>query len=120
MFISNAYAQAAGAAPSGDMSGMFVQFLPIVLIFVIFYFLLLRPQQQRQKQHAEMISALKKGDMIVTTSGMIGKIKSVADDEVRVEFGPNVEVRMMRGAIGEVRSKSEPAPANDSKPASAG
>ena len=64
-----------------------------------------------------MIGAVRKGDTIVSAGGLIGKVKAVADDEVRVELSPNVEVRLLRGSIAEVRNKSEPAPANDSKPA---
>jgi preprotein translocase subunit YajC len=82
---------------------------------VVFYFLLIRPQQQARKRHMEMIANLKRGDVVVTSGGLIGKVKSVADDEVRVELGPNVEVRAVRATIAELRSKTEPAPANDSK-----
>jgi preprotein translocase subunit YajC len=115
MFISSAYAQ----APGGDTTtSIIMQMLPLILIFVVFYFLLIRPQQQARKRHMEMIANLKRGDVVVTSGGLIGKVKSVADDEVRVELGPNVEVRAVRSTIAEVRSKSEPAPANDSKPAS--
>jgi preprotein translocase subunit YajC len=112
MFISNAYAQtAAGADPTTAIA---MQILPLVLIFVVFYFLLIRPQQAARKRHMEMIGNLKKGDVVVTSGGMIGKVKSVADDEVRVELAPNVDVRVVRGTIAEVRSKTDPAPANDS------
>jgi preprotein translocase subunit YajC len=92
-----------------------MQMLPLILIFVVFYFLLIRPQQQARKRHMEMIANLKRGDVVVTSGGLIGKVKSVADDEVRVELGPNVEVRAVRATIAEVRSKTDPAPANDSK-----
>lgn len=117
MLISPAYAQAAGGAGGDPMAGVFMQMLPLLLIFVVFYFLLIRPQQQARKRHLEMITALKKGDVVVTSGGMIGKVRSVADDEVRVELAPNVEVRVVRGTIAEVRGKTEPAPANDSKAA---
>ena len=113
MFISNAYAQGAGAAGGEGMGGL-VMLIPYALIFVVFYFLLIRPQQQARKRHMEMVAALKKGDVVVTSGGLIGKVKSVADDELRVELSPNVEVRVIRSAIGEVRSKTDPAPANDS------
>jgi preprotein translocase subunit YajC len=113
MFISSAYAQTpAGADPT---SGLLMQIAPLVLIFVVFYFLLIRPQQQARKKHMEMVAQLKKNDIVVTSGGMIGKVKSVADDEVRVELAPNVDVRVLRHTIAEVRSKTEPAPANDSK-----
>lgn len=117
MFISPAYAAAAPAG--GDpMAGVFMQLLPLLLVFVVFYFLLIRPQQQARKRHLEMVANLKRGDVVVTSGGFIGKIKSVADDELRVELAPNVDVRVVRGTIAEVRSKTDPAPANDSKPAS--
>jgi preprotein translocase subunit YajC len=112
MFISNAYAQtAAGGDPT---TGIIMQILPLVLVFVVFYFLLIRPQQQARKRHMEMITQLKKGDVVVTSGGLIGKVKSVQDDEVRLELAPNVDVRVVRGTIAEVRSKTDPAPANDS------
>ncbi len=114
MFISNAYA--AGAAGGGDSTtALIMNLAPIVLVFLVMYFLLIRPQQQARKRHLEMITQLKKGDIVVTSGGMIGKVKSVADDEVRVELAPNVDVRVVRGTIAEVRSKTDPAPANDSK-----
>jgi len=116
MLISTANAAAAsGPAAGGDPTMAIIgQFLPIILIVVIFYFLLIRPQQRRMKAHQAMIAGLKRGDVVVTSGGMIGKVKSVADDEVRVELAPNVEVRVVRGTISEVRAKTEPAPANDS------
>jgi preprotein translocase subunit YajC len=113
MFISSAYAQpAAGGDPT---TGLIMQIAPLILIFVVFYFLLIRPQQQARRKHMEMVAQLKKNDIVVTSGGMIGKVKSVADDEVRVELAPNVDVRVLRHTIAEVRSKTEPAPANDSK-----
>ncbi|MGQ0534432.1 MAG: preprotein translocase subunit YajC [Caulobacteraceae bacterium] len=113
MFISSAYAQTpAGGDPT---MGLIMQIAPLILIFVVFYFLLIRPQQQSRKRHMEMVAALKKNDIVVTSGGMIGKVKSVADDEVRVELAPNVDVRVLRHTIAEVRSKTEPAPANDAK-----
>ena len=116
MFISSAYAQTvAGPDPT---IGLIMQIAPLILIFVVFYFLLIRPQQAARKKHMEMVAALKKNDVIVTSGGLIGKVKSVADDEVRVELAPNVDVRVLRHTIAEVRSKTDPAPANDSKPAS--
>lgn len=115
MFISSAYAQTAGGAGADSTTALIMQIAPLVLIFIVFYFLLIRPQQRRMKQHQEMIGALKRNDVVVTSGGMIGKVKSVADDEVRLELAPNVEVRVVRGSISEVRSKSDPAPANDTK-----
>lgn len=118
MFATPAYAQAA-AAGADPMAGAMMQILPLVLILVVFYFLLIRPQQQARKRHQDMVANLKKGDIIVTSGGMIGTIRSVKDDEVRVELAPNVEVRVLRHTIAEVRFKTDPAPANDTKPASA-
>jgi preprotein translocase subunit YajC len=92
-----------------------MQMLPLVLVLVVFYFLLIRPQQQARKRHLDMVSNLKKGDVVVTSGGLIGKVKSLQEDEVRVELAPNVDVRVVRGTIAEVRSKTEPAPANDAK-----
>ncbi len=88
-----------------------------LIIIVFFYFLILRPQQKRVKTHQEMIGAIKRGDTVVTAGGLIGKVKGVQDDEVRIELAPNVEVRAVRSTISDVRNKSEPAPANDTKPA---
>jgi preprotein translocase subunit YajC len=113
MFISSAYAQTAGAPD--PTTGLIMQIAPLILIFVVFYFLLIRPQQNARKKHMEMVANLKKNDIVVTSGGMIGKVKSVADDEVRVELAPNVDVRVLRHTISEVRSKTEPAPANDAK-----
>jgi preprotein translocase subunit YajC len=113
MFISSAYAQTtAGADPT---TGLIMQIAPLILIFVVFYFLLIRPQQQARKRHMEMVAQLKKNDIVVTAGGMIGKVKSVADDELRVELAPNVDVRVLRHTVTEVRSKTDPAPANDAK-----
>lgn len=117
MFITPAYAQAAGAAGGGSFTDILVQLPPLALILVVFYFLLIRPQQQRMKQHQAMITNLKRGDTVVTSGGMIGKIRSVDDNEARIELAPNVEVRVIKSTISEVRAKSDPAPANDSKPA---
>ena len=117
MFVTEAYAQAAGAPAGADSAGLFMQFAPLLFMVVVGYFLLIRPQQRRAKLHQDMIANLKRGDVVVTAGGLIGKVKSVQDDEVRVELSPNNEVRVVRGTISEVRTKSDPAPANDSKPA---
>jgi preprotein translocase subunit YajC len=106
MFISPAYAQAAGAPGMGDFAGMI---LPLLMIMVVFYFLLIRPQQKRQKEHLELINKVARGDTIVTNGGLIGKVNKVVDDkELLVEIADNVKVRVSRGAISEVRSKGEP------------
>lgn len=106
-----AVAQAAPAAsPGGGLMMQLVMFLPLILIF---YFLLIRPQQQRAKKHAAMISAIKRGDTVVTSGGLIGKVNKVSDTELSVDLAENVRVRVVKGMVLEVRNKSEPVPAND-------
>ncbi len=106
MFITPAYAQAAGSAGGTDM---LMSLLPFVLIFVIMYFLILRPQQKKVKAHAEMVKSVRRGDTVVTTGGLIGKVtKSVDDSEVEFEIAPNVRTRLARSGIAEVRAKGEP------------
>jgi len=117
MLISDAFAQTGAPVGAPSATDALLAQLPFfAMIFVVFYFLLIRPQQQRLKQHRALIAGLKRGDVVVTSGGLIGKIKSVADDEVRVELATNVEVRVIRSTITDVRTKGEPAPANDSKP----
>jgi preprotein translocase subunit YajC len=107
MFISQAYAQAASG--SGGFDNL-QQFLPLILIFVVFYFLLLRPQQKKAKSHREMVSQLRRGDRVLTQGGIVGQInKVISDSEVSVEIAEGVRVRVMRGAITEVLAKTEPA-----------
>jgi preprotein translocase subunit YajC len=106
MFISPAFAQASGTPGAGDFLGMI---LPLVMIMVVFWFLLIRPQQRKQKEHQELISKVTRGDTVVTSGGLIGKVNKVVDDrELLVEIGENVRVRILRGAIAEVRAKGEP------------
>jgi preprotein translocase subunit YajC len=88
--------------------------MPILLI-VLFYFLMIRPQQRRMKQHQAMLAALKRGDQVVLTSGMIGKVVRVEDKEVGLEIATGVTVKVVKGMISDVRTRGEPAPANDSK-----
>lgn len=115
--IADAFAQAGTpAAPSG-MDAVIQLIGPFLIIIPIIYFLIIRPQQRVRKQHDDMLTAIAKGDTIVTAGGLIGKVKGVAEDELRVELAPNVEVRLRRGSVAEVRNKTAPAPANDSKPA---
>lgn len=104
MFISPAYAQGAGGGFGGLES-----LLPLVLIFVVFYFLLIRPQQKKQKAHREMLAALRRGDRIVTAGGIIGQITRVSDNELTVEIAPDVKVKVMRGLVSDVLSRPEPA-----------
>lgn len=107
MLISPAYAQAA-AQPGGFMESLGA-FLPLILIFVIFYFLLIRPQQRRMKEHKAMLEAIRRGDRVVTNGGLIGTvIKVVNDTELQVEIADGVRVRVMREMIANVLSKTEP------------
>lgn len=107
MLISPAFAQ--GAPSMGGAGDIIYQLLPFVLVFVIMYLLILRPQQRRVKQHQEMIKNLRRGDTVVTSGGIIGRISKVIDDnEVQVEIADNVRVRFARGMITEVRAKGEP------------
>lgn len=108
MFVTPAYAQAAG----GDPLGGFGSFVPLILIFVIFYFFLIRPQQKRAKEHRQMLDALRRGDLVVTAGGVHGKVSKVKDEEVEVEIAEGVRVRVVKGTIAQVVSKTEPA-AND-------
>lgn len=119
MLISQAYAQAAagpGAGGLGDLS----QFMPLVLIFVVFYFLLIRPQQKKMKAHRELVAQLRRGDRVLTQGGIIGQINKVLNDsEVSVEIAEGVRVRMMRSAIAEVMAKTEPVSPSKEKEAAA-
>ena len=102
-----AYAQTAGAFGGG--TDIFMQVAPFAAILVIMYFLLLRPQQKKQRLHQEMIGAVRRGDTVVTAGGLIGKVtKSTDAVEVEVEIAPNVRVRLARAMITEVRAKGEP------------
>ncbi len=106
MFITDAYAQAAGGGEMGGLAGI----IPFILIFVIMYFLLIRPQQKRAKEHKAMVAALRRGDQIVTQGGVIGKVIKVKDDdEVEVEIAEGVKVRVVRSTVVTVLSKTEPA-----------
>ena len=107
MFVTPAFAQAAGAPSSG---AAIAQFLPIVLIFVIFYFLLIRPQQKKMKSHRAMVEALRRGDQIVTSGGIVGKVSKVQEDGmVEVEIADGVKVKVIRHTISQVLNKTEPA-----------
>lgn len=101
MFISNAYAQASGGLPGGDL----MTFLPMIAIFVVFYFLLIRPQQKRAKETRAMLEALQKGDEVVTAGGLVGKISKLTDQYASVEIAPNVEINVQRVAISQLLPK---------------
>ena len=102
---------ASAAAPSGGISP-FIGILPWIAIFVIFYFLLIRPQQRRAKEHAATIGAVQKGDEVITSGGIRGKVTKVSDDEVEVEIAQGVKVRVVKSTLSHVLSKSAK-PAND-------
>lgn len=103
---------AAAAAPSGN-AAFFWNTVPLVLVFVIFYFLLIRPQSQRMKQHQAQISAVKKGDRVVTGGGLIGKVIKVTDTEVEVELGQGVRVTAVKSTLSQVIDPTTAKPAND-------
>jgi len=105
MFIDPAYAQGAGGQGGG-----FAFLIPLILIFVVFYFLLIRPQQKRMKEHQNMVANLRRGDRIVTGGGLVGSVSKVIDDnEIQVEIAEGVKVRVMRNTVQQVMNKSEPA-----------
>jgi preprotein translocase subunit YajC len=114
MLISTAYAQAAGGASGGSA---FASFIPIILIFVVFYFLLIRPNQKRMKDHQAMLSSIRRGDKVVTNGGIIGMVTKVIEDEreLQVEIAENVRVRVRQDMIANVLGKTEPVSANDDK-----
>ncbi len=116
---SPAFAQATNAAAPGgggfDAQTMLVQFGPLVLLFVLFWFMIIRPQQRRQREHQQAVSAVKRGDTIVMSSGMIGKVVRVEDAEVGVEIAQGVTVKVIKSMIADVRARGEPAAANDAK-----
>jgi preprotein translocase subunit YajC len=113
MFETPAYAQATGgAAAAGGMAAL-IGFLPYLAIFAIFYFLIIRPQQQRVKQHRAMVDAVKKGDDLITGGGILGKAVRVTDTEVEVEAGPNVRFTVLKSTLADVKPRGLPAAAND-------
>lgn len=106
MLVTPAYAQAAGAGGFGQLGS----FLPLILIFVIMYFLLIRPQQKKMKDHQAMIGALRRGDQVVTAGGVIGKVTKVKDEgEIEIEIAKDVKVRVVQATISQVLNKTEPA-----------
>ena len=115
MFATPAFAQTAAGAASGGPQDMLLQFLPLIGLVVLFYFLMIRPQQRRMKLHQQAISAVKRGDTVVLPSGVIGKVVRVEDTEIGVEIATGVTVKAVKAMVSEVRTRGEPAPANDSK-----
>ena len=116
MFSTPALAQTVGgAAAAGGPQEMLLQFAPILVLVVLFYFLLIRPQQQRQKTHQASVSAVKRNDVVVLSSGLIGKVVRVEDSELGVEIAQGVTVKVVKSMVAEVRTRGAPAAANDAK-----
>lgn len=108
MFESIAWAM--GPTPQGGAQGpqaIFTSLLPLIIIFAIFYFLLIRPQQKRAKQHKEMLSAIKKGDKVITSGGIYGLVEAVGDKTVTIKVAENVKIKLGKGYIAAVRASSE-------------
>ncbi len=106
MFISSAFAQTApAAAAGGDMQSSLLSMLPLVLMFVVLYFVMIRPQMKKQKEHRTMIEALAKGDEVVTAGGMLGKVTKLGDSYLGVEVAGGVEVQLQRSAVVQVLPK---------------
>ncbi len=111
MFISPAFAQASGAGGAGDILSSLA---PIIILIIIFWFLIFRPQQKRAKAHQAMLAAIQRGDTIVTNGGLVGKVTKIVDDnDIEVEVSKGVKVKVVRAMIADVRSK--PTPVNDNK-----
>lgn len=111
MLISPAFAQTTAAAGQSDL---FTQMMPLVMIFVVFYFLLIRPQQKRAKQHKAMLGGIRRGDRVVTGGGILGTVtKVIGDDELQVEIADGVKVRVDRGLVSNIAAKTDPVPKAD-------
>ena len=113
--ISIAFAMGQGGAAGGAQAGGFTAFIPLIIMFAIFYFLLIRPQQKKTKQHREMISALKKGDRVVTSGGIHGRITSADDTVVTVEISDKVRIKINRGNIAALNQPSQSQPSVENK-----
>lgn len=106
MLISPAYAQGLGGAGGGDF---LIQIAPLILIFVVFWFFLIRPQQQKAKQHREMVANLRRGDQVLTGGGIVGRVAKLVDDHyIQVEIADNVRVKVARTSVSDVLTKGEP------------
>ena len=108
-----AFAQEAASSGGSIMLQQLFLFVPLIAIF---YFLLIRPQQQRQKRHAAMLDSVKRGDTVVTSGGLIGKVTKVGDTELTVQLTEGVKIQVVKGMLADVRGKGTPVAANDSKP----
>jgi len=106
VFISSAFAQTAAAAPAGgDMQSTLMNMLPLVLMFVVLYFVMIRPQMKKQKEHKALIDSLAKGDEVVTAGGVLGKVSKVSDGYVGLEVASGVEIQVQRTAVVQVLPK---------------
>ena len=116
MFATTAFAQTAGAAGGADgIMQLIIQVVPFLAIGLIFYMLILRPQQQRAKDHIKTVQAVKRGDSVVLSSGVIGKVVRVEDQEIGVEIAQGVTIKVIKDMVHMVRARGAPAPANDAK-----
>jgi preprotein translocase subunit YajC len=115
MFATPAFAQTAAGAAAGGPQSFLIQILPLIGLVVLFYFLMIRPQQRRMKQHQALIGGLKRNDVVVLSSGMVGKVVRVEDKEVGLEIASGVTVKVVKTMIADVRTRGEPAAANDTK-----
>lgn len=108
MFVSEALAQTAGAASTGSATDGLLSFAPFILIFIVMWFLMIRPQQKKQKEHQAMVRAAKRGDRIVTSGGIIGQITKAneADNDVEVEIAKDVKIRVLRTAIADIVNRN--------------
>jgi preprotein translocase subunit YajC len=112
LFITDAFAQAAGGSPT--TSGLFGTFLPMLAIIPVFYFLMIRPQQKKAKDHRALIAAVKRGDRVVTIGGMLGTVTKVVDNnELQLEIADGVRIRVLRSSVSDVVNRSEPAKLQD-------
>ncbi len=105
MFISNAYAQSAPAAAAGGAESTLLSLLPLVLMFVVLYFIMIRPQMKRQKEHKAMIEALAKGDEVVVAGGLVGRVSRMGDSILHVEIADGVEIQVQRPSVLQVLPK---------------
>jgi preprotein translocase subunit YajC len=105
VFISSAFAQTAPAAAGGSTESTLMSMLPLVLMFVVLYFVMIRPQMKRQKEHKQLVEALAKGDEVVTTGGVLGRVSKLNESFVHVEIASGVEVQVQRSAVVQVLPK---------------
>ena len=105
----------ASGVPMQPQPSMIESLFPLIMIVVVFYFFLIRPQQKKMKTHRELVSNVRRGDQVVTSGGLIGKVAKVSDDEVLVDLGDNVRVRVVKSTLSDIRGKGEPAKADDEK-----